>query len=278
MGDFQQAEWKRLLYHFTLLQSAWDPLAPDLHWAENRMFPYSSPRGFSGPTPAHRIPQVLPGRQEVWRRPSRSSTRCKAYTQSFLQYSCKTCSHLQEEISIERKIQNISAPWSSSLLMAEHRPGTARGWQCGMRRISWKGWSSGTQIHANSFHVPGVLLRAQREGPWASASLCWGLCEGLEKWDYSLPLLILWSYQSKPFLAAKLSLSSLVLAFSVSHHAHRENKGTRCFVLTITPRNWDGLKEHKKKKTHATGWVVIKQLEDINATLKRQKQGQGVQL
>lgn len=79
------------------------------------------------------------------------------------------------------KIKTISVPRPSSLLMVEHRPGTARGWQCGMGSISWRGWGSGTQIHANSFHVPGVLLRAQREGPWASASLCWGLCEGLEK-------------------------------------------------------------------------------------------------
>lgn len=179
-------------------------------------------------------------------------------------------------MSIEKS--PISAPWSSSLLMAEHRQGTARGWQCGRRSISWRAWGTGTQTHANSFHAPGVLLRAQKEGPWASARLCRGLCHGLENWGDSFSLLIFWSYQSKLFWVAKLSLSSLALAFSVSHHAPGENEGTRCFVLTITPRNWDGLKEDKKKKTHATGWVVIKQLEDINAALKRQKRDQGVQL
>lgn len=51
--------------------------------------------------------QVLPGRQEEWRKPSRSSTRCKVCSQSFLQCSCKTCSHLQEERSVEKKIP----PW-----------------------------------------------------------------------------------------------------------------------------------------------------------------------
>lgn len=154
----------------------------------------------------------------------------------------------------------------------------SKGWQCGIRSIIWRGWGTGTQIHANSFHVPGVLLRAQREGSWESASLCRSLCDGLEKWNDSLPLVIFWRYQSKLFSVAKLSLSSLALTFSVSHNVHGENKGTRCFLLTITPRNWDGFKEDKKKKTHATGWVVIKQFEDINSTLKRQKQGQGVQL
>lgn len=51
---------------FRLKAIIWNFFMGDFqHWVENRMFPYSPSRGLSRPTPAQRVPQVLPGRQEV---------------------------------------------------------------------------------------------------------------------------------------------------------------------------------------------------------------------
>lgn len=41
--------------------------------------------------------------------------------------------------------------------------------------------------------------------------------------------------------------------------------------LTIKPGNGDTLKENQEQQAHATGRVIIKQFEDINATLKETK-------
>lgn len=150
MGDFQQSEWKRLL----LLEMGITSLITSLprttlhHTCTGlraQCFPYppSKLRGPSGSTPADGLPQILPGRQEEWRRPSRSSTTCKVCSQSFLQCSCKTCSHLQEEMS--DKNHPHSVPWSSLLLITQRRPATARQWQCcGVRSIIWRGLGTET--------------------------------------------------------------------------------------------------------------------------------------
>lgn len=41
--------------------------------------------------------------------------------------------------------------------------------------------------------------------------------------------------------------------------------------LTIKPGNGDTLKENQEQQAHATGRVIIKEFEDINATLKETK-------
>lgn len=42
-------------------------------------------------------------------------------------------------------------------------------------------------------------------------------------------------------------------------------------VLTIKPGNGDAFKEHEEQQAHATGGVVIKEFEDVNAPLRKQK-------
>lgn len=261
-GDFQQAEWKRLLYHFTHLQPAWGPpcTRPVLAWEHSvslhldPVLHRAFPRSYQADKRCEEGPADLP-------------PDARLVANHFFNVPVKPVHTYKKKWALKKPhLCTMVFISSHSRAQARHSKRVAvwheKHWLEGM----------GTQTRANSFHAPGVLLRAQREGPWASARLHRDLCHGLEHWGDSLPLLIFWSCQSKLFWVAKLSMSSLALAFSVSHHAPGENEGTRCFVLTITPRNWDGLKEDKKKKTHATGWVVIKQLEDINATLKRQKQ------
>lgn len=41
--------------------------------------------------------------------------------------------------------------------------------------------------------------------------------------------------------------------------------------LTIKPGNGDTFKEHEEQQAHATGRVVIKEFEDINAPLQEEK-------
>lgn len=43
-------------------------------------------------------------------------------------------------------------------------------------------------------------------------------------------------------------------------------------TLTVKPGNGDTFEEHKEQQAHATGRVVIKQFEDIDAPLKEEKQ------
>lgn len=45
----------------------------------------------------------------------------------------------------------------------------------------------------------------------------------------------------------------------------------RRLVLTIKPGNGDTLKENQEQQAHATGRVIIKKFEDINAPLKETK-------
>lgn len=89
--------------------------------------PYSPSklRGPSGSTPSDRTLLFLPGRQEEWKMPSRFSTKCKVCSQSFLQCSCKICSHLEEEKAVEKSIPSW-CPWASPLLMAEQRQSMAQ--------------------------------------------------------------------------------------------------------------------------------------------------------
>lgn len=47
-------------------------------------------------------------------------------------------------------------------------------------------------------------------------------------------------------------------------------------VLTIKPGNGDTFKEHEEQQAHATGGVVIKEFEDINAPLWKQKRWERV--
>ena len=120
--------------------------------------PYSPSklRGPSGSTPADRTLLFLPGRQEEWKMPSRFSTKCKVCSQSFLQCSCKICSHLEEEKAVEKSIPS-RCPWASPLLMAEQRPATARRWQCcGVRTVIWRAREWGHKYRV-ILHVPGVL-------------------------------------------------------------------------------------------------------------------------
>lgn len=42
-------------------------------------------------------------------------------------------------------------------------------------------------------------------------------------------------------------------------------------TLTVKPGNGDTFKEHEEQQAHATGRVVIKKLEDINAPLQEEK-------
>lgn len=42
-------------------------------------------------------------------------------------------------------------------------------------------------------------------------------------------------------------------------------------MLTVKPGNGDTFEEHEEQKAHATGRIVIEQLEDINATLREEK-------
>lgn len=42
-------------------------------------------------------------------------------------------------------------------------------------------------------------------------------------------------------------------------------------MLTVKPGNGDTFEEHEEQKAHATGRIVIEQLEDINATLQEEK-------
>lgn len=42
-------------------------------------------------------------------------------------------------------------------------------------------------------------------------------------------------------------------------------------MLTVKPGDGDTFKEHEEQQAHATGRVVIKKLEDINAPLQEQK-------
>lgn len=119
--------------------------------------PYSPSklRGPSGSTPADRTLLFLPGRQEEWKMPSRFSTKCKVCSQSFLQCSCKICSHLEEEKAVEKSIPS-RCPWASPLLMAEQRPATARRWQCcGVRTVIWRAREWGHKYRV-ILHVPGV--------------------------------------------------------------------------------------------------------------------------
>lgn len=48
------------------------------------------------------------------------------------------------------------------------------------------------------------------------------------------------------------------------------NEG-RGLDLTVKPGNGDTLKENQEQQAHATGRVIIKEFEDINATLKETK-------
>lgn len=43
-------------------------------------------------------------------------------------------------------------------------------------------------------------------------------------------------------------------------------------MLTVKPGNGDTFKEHEEQQAHATGRIVVKKLEDINATLQEEKQ------
>lgn len=242
--------------------------------------PYSPSklRGPSGSTPADRTLLFLPGRQEEWKMPSRFSTKCKVCSQSFLQCSCKICSHLEEEKAVEKSIP-FRCPWASPLLMAEQRPATARRWQCcGVRTVIWRAREWGHKYRV-ILHVPGVsggTWRQDHRHLPVSAQVfvvAWG-SEMTASCSWFSGIISLSYYQLQIFycLHCWMLLKNLTLPVET-----RKKQGLFFFfLLTITPRNWDGLKEDKKEKTHATGWVVIKQLEDINTALRRQSQGQGV--
>lgn len=91
---------------------------------------------------------LLPGRQEEWRRPSRSSTRCKVCSQSFLQCCCKICSHLQEEMSIEK---NIPSQCHGYHLFSWQNTGQPQ--QEGENAVAWEalGGGDGVQGHKSKF-------------------------------------------------------------------------------------------------------------------------------
>lgn len=46
-------------------------------------------------------------------------------------------------------------------------------------------------------------------------------------------------------------------------------------LLTIDPCDADSLEDSHEEKTHAAGRVVVKQLEDIHAALRGERQGLG---